>query len=105
MMWRRLRVLDPYRSAFDPKHVKSRDGLVDAPPHKYLFHCYMYEFHTLRLAILVEELVRFSVPNLLRDSHAYHAAERNRHARRGTEEASAMGAERPEYFLVLHTEF
>ncbi|GJE89275.1 aromatic acid exporter family member 2 domain-containing protein [Phanerochaete sordida] len=54
----RLRVLDPYRSAFDPHHVKEgKNGLHDAPPHKYLFHCYMYEYHVLQFALLVEGLL------------------------------------------------
>ncbi|KAI0697464.1 hypothetical protein BC835DRAFT_1504792 [Cytidiella melzeri] len=49
----RLRVLDPYRVAFDPKHQHGSEAAFEAPPHKYLFHCYMYEFHTLQLATLI----------------------------------------------------
>jgi hypothetical protein len=58
----RLRVLDPYRVAFDPKHSHgSVDGL-EAPPHKYLFHCYMYEYHTLQIATLISGTVCFEFP-------------------------------------------
>ncbi|KIP04314.1 hypothetical protein PHLGIDRAFT_493842 [Phlebiopsis gigantea 11061_1 CR5-6] len=54
----RHRVLDPYRSAFDPHHVKrGRTAGTNAPPHKYLFHCYMYEFHALQFSILIKELL------------------------------------------------
>ncbi|KAI0344331.1 hypothetical protein BDW22DRAFT_1355705 [Trametopsis cervina] len=49
----RLCVLEPYRAAFDPKHSHGADIIVEAPPHKYLFHCYMYEYHTMQLALLV----------------------------------------------------
>ena len=30
---------------------------MDAPPHKYLFHCYMYEYHTMQLGLLLSGLV------------------------------------------------
>ena len=50
----RQRVLDPYRCAFQPKHVCGGvEGIFEAPPHKYLFHCYVYEYHTLQLAVLL----------------------------------------------------
>lgn len=52
----RHRVLDPYRSAFDPKHV-SHDEALEPPPHKYLFRCYLYQYHTMQFAILVIDLV------------------------------------------------
>ena len=50
------RVLDPYRVAFDPQYIK-KGGAHEAPPHKYLFHCYMYEYHILQLGILIEGVV------------------------------------------------
>ncbi|EKM60249.1 uncharacterized protein PHACADRAFT_246113 [Phanerochaete carnosa HHB-10118-sp] len=54
----RLRVLDPYRCAFDPSLIRAgRGGADDAPPHKYLFACYMYEYHILQFATLVEGLL------------------------------------------------
>ena len=53
----RLRVLDPYRSAFDPKHIGSSDHFEQPPPHKFLFNCYMYEYHALEFATLLTDLV------------------------------------------------
>ena len=52
-------MLDPYRSAFDPKFVGASGGAMDAPPHRYLFNCYMYEYHTMQLGLLLSGLVRF----------------------------------------------
>jgi len=52
---RRL-VLDPYRPAFDPKHLSS-DGEVEIPHHRHLFHCYTYQYHLLQLAILTVDTV------------------------------------------------
>ena len=54
---RRHRVLDPYRSAFDPKHVRA-NGFHDPPPHRYLFHCYMYQYHLMRFTSILTEIVR-----------------------------------------------
>ncbi|KAH9947336.1 hypothetical protein B0H21DRAFT_338716 [Amylocystis lapponica] len=53
---KRHRVLDPYRSAFDPKHVTAH-GAVEPPPHRYLFHCYMYQYHLMQFGILLVELL------------------------------------------------
>ena len=54
----RHRVLDPYRSAFDPKHVRTGHGFQDPPPHRYLFHCYMYQYHLMRFSSILTEIVR-----------------------------------------------
>ncbi|TFK87224.1 hypothetical protein K466DRAFT_491227 [Polyporus arcularius HHB13444] len=53
---KRHRVLDPYRSAFDPKHVRA-DGFHDPPPHRYLFHCYMYQYHLIRFSSILMEIL------------------------------------------------
>ena len=50
--------MDPYRCAFDPKRVGSNDAR-EPPPHKYLFHCYVYEYHALRFAVLLDEMVSY----------------------------------------------
>ncbi|KAL4245332.1 hypothetical protein ABKN59_008325 [Abortiporus biennis] len=50
----RHRVLDPYRSAFDPRYVGA-GGF--APPHRYLFHCYVYEYHAMQFAIILGDLI------------------------------------------------
>ena len=61
----RLHVLDPYRSAFDPKHLHVDDP--DPPPHRYLFHCFMYQYHLLRFSGILTEIVRpVPVPLLCR---------------------------------------
>ncbi|KAI0716122.1 hypothetical protein C8T65DRAFT_738161 [Cerioporus squamosus] len=51
---KRHRVLDSYRSAFDPKHVRG-NGFYDPPPHRYLFHCYMYQYHLIRFTSILTE--------------------------------------------------
>ncbi|PCH32963.1 hypothetical protein WOLCODRAFT_141429 [Wolfiporia cocos MD-104 SS10] len=53
----RLRVLDPYRSAFDPTHVGSPEGTIEPPPHRYLFHCYMYQYHLIQVACILIEVL------------------------------------------------
>lgn len=51
-------MLDPYRSAFDPKHIGTSDRFEEPPPHKFLFDCYVYEYHAMEFANLLAELVR-----------------------------------------------
>ncbi|KAI0641257.1 hypothetical protein C8Q79DRAFT_919931 [Trametes meyenii] len=50
-------VLDPYRSAFDPKHVRAMYGIHEPPPHRYLFHCYMYQYHLMRFSSILTEIL------------------------------------------------
>jgi hypothetical protein len=40
-------VLDPYRAVLDPKFAGED---VDTPPHRYLFHCYVYQYHLMRFS-------------------------------------------------------
>ncbi|KAI9062294.1 hypothetical protein FKP32DRAFT_1677443 [Trametes sanguinea] len=54
---KRHRVLDPYRSAFDPKHVCALSGIHEPPPHRYLFHCYMYQYHVMRFSSILTEVL------------------------------------------------
>ncbi|KAF9237247.1 hypothetical protein BU15DRAFT_88826 [Melanogaster broomeanus] len=52
---KRLTVLDPYRALF-----ASSDDLtaeVDIPPHRYLFHCYVYQYHLMRFAALIQSML------------------------------------------------
>lgn len=53
----RLRVLDPYRHAFDLKQKHGATSDIEPPPHKHLFHCYMYEYHTSQIASFVSGVV------------------------------------------------
>ncbi|CDO69808.1 hypothetical protein BN946_scf184803.g6 [Trametes cinnabarina] len=53
---KRHRVLDPYRSAFDPQHVRALSGIHEPPPHRYLFHCYMYQYHLIRFSSILTEV-------------------------------------------------
>ncbi|OBZ78595.1 Uncharacterized protein C57A7.05 [Grifola frondosa] len=59
---KRHMVLDPFRSAFDPSHVRSSYGIIEPPPHRYLFHCYVYQYHLIRfssiLTDILEEIIR-----------------------------------------------
>ncbi|KAI0757706.1 hypothetical protein C8Q80DRAFT_1349811 [Daedaleopsis nitida] len=58
---KRHMVLDPYRSAFDPKHVRAGAGLHDPPPHRYLFHCYMYQYHLMRFSSILTEVLDYII--------------------------------------------
>ncbi|KAG1727012.1 hypothetical protein EDB19DRAFT_1914374 [Suillus lakei] len=51
---KRLTVLDPYRPMFDSSHDASSDDEV--PPHRYLFHCYVYQYHLLHFAVLLQDM-------------------------------------------------
>lgn len=57
---KRLLVLEPYRPMFDT--VDDLASCDDVPPHRYLFHCYVYQYHLMRFAAtlqaLLEEVVR-----------------------------------------------
>ncbi|OCH87285.1 hypothetical protein OBBRIDRAFT_814199 [Obba rivulosa] len=59
---KRHRVLDPYRSAFDPNHVGSQGDNSEPPPHRYLFHCFVYQYHAMEFGILLvgvlDEIIR-----------------------------------------------
>jgi hypothetical protein len=44
---KRFLVLDPYRSRDDKRLVKDPSE-HDAPPHRFLFHCYYYQYHLIR---------------------------------------------------------
>lgn len=64
---RRFRVLEPYREAFDPKHLGSMTG-DNVPPHRFLFHCYLYQYHLRRFCARLHETVCNLVgllPNLI----------------------------------------
>ncbi|KAH7888067.1 hypothetical protein F5I97DRAFT_1806524 [Phlebopus sp. FC_14] len=52
---KRLSVLDPYRSLFNPNDDASDDD--DVPPHRYLFNCYVYQYHLMRFAMLLQSLL------------------------------------------------
>ncbi|KAG2336424.1 hypothetical protein BDR05DRAFT_1005899 [Suillus weaverae] len=53
---KRLTVLDPYRPMFDRSYGASSDDEV--PPHRYLFHCYVHQYHLLQFAVLLQDMVR-----------------------------------------------
>lgn len=50
-------VVDPYRSAFDPRHIGSITG-EDVPPHRYLFHCYVYQYHLMHFSMNLLDLLQ-----------------------------------------------
>ncbi|KAJ7087768.1 hypothetical protein C8R44DRAFT_26769 [Mycena epipterygia] len=39
-------VLEPWRPSFDPNH----DPEQEMPPHRHLFHCYVYQYHLLQVS-------------------------------------------------------
>ncbi|KAG0699492.1 hypothetical protein DFH29DRAFT_983489 [Suillus ampliporus] len=53
---KRLIVLDPYRPIFDRSYDASSNNQV--PPHRYLFHCYVYQYHLLRFAVLLQDMLK-----------------------------------------------
>ncbi|KAJ6630533.1 hypothetical protein B0H10DRAFT_1981580 [Mycena sp. CBHHK59/15] len=42
-------ILEPYRPSFDPES----DPEQEMPPHRFLFHCYVYQYHLLQVADLM----------------------------------------------------
>ncbi|KAF7338076.1 hypothetical protein MVEN_02032100 [Mycena venus] len=42
-------VLEPWLPAFDPNH----DPEHEIPPHRHLFHCYVYQYHLMQMAFNV----------------------------------------------------
>ncbi|KAG1814722.1 uncharacterized protein BJ212DRAFT_1361725 [Suillus subaureus] len=53
---KRLTVLDPYRPMFDHSYDTSSDDEV--PPHRFLFHCYVYQYHLLHFAVVVQDMLK-----------------------------------------------
>lgn len=51
----RLIVVDPYRASLDPKAGDAE--LNDAPSHRHLFHCYVYQYHLWQFVKILSELV------------------------------------------------
>lgn len=49
-------MLEPYRAAFSAEHkgMLTGDGV---PPHRYLFHCFLYQYHLMRFSDNLLELV------------------------------------------------
>ncbi|KAF9220310.1 hypothetical protein BS17DRAFT_739428 [Gyrodon lividus] len=52
---KRLSVLDPYRAIFTPSDDLNAE--YDVPPHRYLFHCYVYQYHLMRFAALIQAML------------------------------------------------
>ena len=46
-------VVDPYRASFDAGNGESSD----APSHRHLFHCYVYQYHLWQFVKILSELV------------------------------------------------
>ncbi|KAJ6597201.1 hypothetical protein DFH09DRAFT_113905 [Mycena vulgaris] len=40
-------VLEPWRPSFDPNH----DPEQEMPPHRHLFHCYIYQYHLIQVSV------------------------------------------------------
>ncbi|KAF7363690.1 hypothetical protein MSAN_01026700 [Mycena sanguinolenta] len=43
-------VLEPWNPLFDPSHEPEHD----MPPHRYLFHCYVYQYHLIQMSVNVK---------------------------------------------------
>ncbi|KAF8642481.1 hypothetical protein AX16_009482 [Volvariella volvacea WC 439] len=44
----RHKVLEPYKAAFESHGHQDED--IDIPPHRHLFHCYVYQYHLMQMA-------------------------------------------------------
>ncbi|EIW75984.1 hypothetical protein CONPUDRAFT_93215 [Coniophora puteana RWD-64-598 SS2] len=56
---KRYNVIDPYRPLFETVDDSSSINLeYDAPPHRYLFHCYVYQYHLMEVAGILQEILK-----------------------------------------------
>jgi hypothetical protein len=46
-------ILEPWRPSFDPNH----DPEQEIPPHRHLFHCYVYQYHLIQLSVNLTAMV------------------------------------------------
>ncbi|KAJ7510139.1 hypothetical protein B0H11DRAFT_1957855 [Mycena galericulata] len=60
-------VLEPWRPSFDPDH----DPEQEMPPHRHLFHCYVYQYHLIQVSA-----------NILTMLDSIHTLEKERRAAR-----------------------
>jgi hypothetical protein len=60
----RLCILEPYRPAFKAGALGHSFDWCSVPPHRFLFHCYLYQYHLMEFATRVVDLVRRSFSNL-----------------------------------------
>jgi len=49
-------VIDPYRSAFDDGSSEGEEEL-HIPPHRYLFNCFVYQYHLMQICEIVITMV------------------------------------------------
>lgn len=49
-------VLEPYLPAFD-RRLDETDPAQESPSHRYLFHCYVYQYHLIQLSGIAIEMV------------------------------------------------
>ncbi|KAH7923390.1 hypothetical protein BV22DRAFT_1196761 [Leucogyrophana mollusca] len=55
---KRHAVLDPYRPIFDTEDDQtSTKGEDEVPPHRYLFHCYVYQYHLMEFSKLLQDML------------------------------------------------
>lgn len=57
-------VIDPYRASLDAKDGNGEAS--DVPSHRHLFHCYVYQYHLWQFVKVLSELVRRSLPEIVR---------------------------------------
>jgi hypothetical protein len=67
----RHNVTEPWRVIFD---VKGGDSDVEAPSHRYLFHCYVYQYHLMRFSTMIMELVRLTFSCVVPPSHLFDSS-------------------------------
>ncbi|KAH7905721.1 hypothetical protein BJ138DRAFT_1130340 [Hygrophoropsis aurantiaca] len=55
---KRHKVLDPYRSIFEGDDGDGAGkGDHEVPPHRYLFHCYVFQYHLMEFARLTQSML------------------------------------------------
>lgn len=57
-------MIDPYRAYLDSKGGNGEAS--DAPSHRHLFHCYVYQYHLWQFVKVLSELVRQPLPDIIR---------------------------------------
>lgn len=50
-------VLEPYKQAFEPTSPTDADTEDEMPPHRYLFYCYVFQYHVMRFGQISLQIV------------------------------------------------
>ncbi|PFH45992.1 hypothetical protein AMATHDRAFT_70774 [Amanita thiersii Skay4041] len=54
---KRHSVLEPYRRSFESHTEEGDNEPYEMPPHRYLFHCYVYQYHLMQFAGITVDML------------------------------------------------